>query len=186
MAEKTAIHKRRGLQNKILELQLSGWTPSKKNDLRWSPKSRRPYYGSETRTAMDSIRSQLERQWRETTDLDGKAITTPKPPLAHPAVAFAFYVTNRGTRSDRDGAITTILDEMVNVGIIPDDCIADFNGPLFVTSAVTTDGWAGARIFIEPSGNFGRLWRYVRNLDLGNWSVIRDAANVGGFKFGRR
>lgn len=166
----------------MIELQINGHIIGKKNRLVFNRKLNRPVYSTEVRDCLDSIREQLERQWVEETQLNGRVITTQRIPLDDPAIAFVFYVTVRGARADRDGLLTTVLDEMVKVGILKDDCISSWNGPCLITSAVTTD-FSGVRIFIEPHGDLERLHRHLRKADLAGFRLKKPVD--GGFRLAR-
>ena len=151
----------------IIELTISGPIDAKKNRLKLV--RGHAYYDAQTKANMLEIRAQLGSQWLQTIEHEGRPLRVPRPPLAHPAMACVFYVSQRGTRGDRDGKWTTVVDELVNVGVLKDDCIEDFNGAVLLTSAIRTDGWAGARVFIETGGSLPRLWRHLRRQDLGGW-----------------
>jgi len=160
---------------RIVELAIEGRLYSKKNHLQFNRRSSHPYYPSDVRACMDSVRAQIEHQW---TDDRGNA----KQTLSHPAIAIAFYVNRQGLKSDRDGLWTTVLDELVNAGVLKDDSIESFNSEVLLCKSVLTetpdDGrspFVGARIFLEPNGNFGPLWRYVQKVQFSSYYIIGDA-----------
>lgn len=107
-----------------VRLTLWGDIPSKKN--RYLPRHGRMIKISSVSRIIDELAVQVPG-W-----LRGKKLT-------HPDVSVTFTVPKSSTRRDRDGMLTTILDVLVDLGVIKDDCIASFNGKLTVYPAIISD-----------------------------------------------
>ncbi len=152
----------------MTEINITGNVPSKKNLLKLT-RGGRGYYDSETKATLNDLSEQVTRQWCKTT-LDGHRV--PRSPLIHPAIAVVFYVVSE--RSDKDNKYTTILDSLVSGGVLKDDCIAYCNGPVLLCEAVKTPSVAGAKIFIEESGDFEKLWRVVKSRDTSDYQWLKD------------
>jgi hypothetical protein len=150
----------------MTEITLTGSIISKKNMLKLS-KNGHGYYDPEVRAILNDLNDQVSRQWSATR---GGA---PRPPLLHPAIAVVFYVTS--DRSDKDNKYTTVLDALVAGGVMKDDCIAYCNGPVLLCEAVMTPSIAGAKVFIEESGDFERLWRHVKAQDFNDYNWLKQA-----------
>ncbi len=153
----------------MIELNISGHTPSKKNLLKLTA-SGRGYYDADTRAALNDLNEQVSKQWRYT-NLEGRSI--PRQPLVHPAIAVCFYVTTG--RSDNDNRYTTIQDALVAGGVLKDDSVEFCNGPVLICSSVRTTAVAGAKVFIEESGDLERLYAYVRKKDFDDYQWLKDA-----------
>lgn len=108
------------------EFTLYGKVPSKKN--RYMPRKDRPgmIKDSALRTELDRLGMQIPGELR---DLK----------LTHPDIAIQMVVCDG--RSDRDSALTTILDLLVQYGVIANDSIAKCNGLLRVPPAVKGEDW---------------------------------------------
>jgi Holliday junction resolvase RusA-like endonuclease len=154
---------------RIYEIVIGGHISSKKNELRFNGHTGRPYYPPETRANMDEINEQVIRQW---TDFRANGDFA-RQPLTHPALGFTFYVQT--TRSDRDNKLSTLMDCLVAGGVLKDDSIEDSNELILIGKAYKQrePGVAGARIFIEPSGDFDRLYAYMRQQDLTDIAPIK-------------
>lgn len=153
---------RRQTPQSMVELIVAGHVCSKKNQLKLT-RSGHGYYDAQTRANIDGITTQLRAQWRDR-DL-------PRPPLAHPAIAVIFYVTT--TNSDRDNKWTTLQDCLVDAGVLKGDSIEDLNSYILLGHAIKTEHTAGARIWLEPTGNFGRLYRYITNQNLDDYEIVQ-------------
>lgn len=140
---------------------ITGWISSKKNTLKLT-KFGHGYYPTEVRENLNEINQQVASQW------------IGMEPLIHPAMAVVFYT--RTGRSDRDNKLTTVLDCLVASKVLKDDNIENFNSPVLIGKAYKqgTEGLAGARIFLEPSGDFDRLWSYMKTLDLADVTPVRE------------
>lgn len=145
----------------MIEIIIKGNIPSKKNMLRFSSKNKRPYYDKEVRERLNEINDQVIDQWGL------------RPPLYNPALAVVFYV--QSGNSDRDNKWTTISDALVAAGVLKDDSIDECNGEILIGKAYRgAEGTAGARVFIEPSGNLLALYRKVSSLeDLEDYRVVK-------------
>lgn len=145
----------------MIEIIIKGNICSKKNLLRFNANTKRPYYDKETRANIDGITNQIIDQWGL------------RPPLYSPSIAFVFYV--QSGNSDRDNKTTTILDCLVAAGVLKDDSIDECNGEILIGKAYRgAEGTAGARVFIEPSGNLLALYRKVSSLeDLEDYRVVK-------------
>ena len=163
----------------MTELVIAGNIPSKKNMLKVTA-SGHGYYDKELRQQLNDLSEQVARQWSKY-NVDG--VKVPREPLVHPAIALVFYVVS--DRSDKDNKTTTLMDALVSGGALKDDCIAYCNGPILICEAVKTPVSAGVRIFIEESGDFERLWRRVRAVDLKDYTWLKDlkAARQGKRRF---
>lgn len=148
------------------EIVISGHVPSKKNQLKLT-KSGRGYYDKDLRARLDEISAEVAQQW-QSRDRAGNVVAN--APLLHPALAVIFYVTTEN--SDRDNKWTTIQDALVSGGVMKDDCISLNNGYILIGKAVTTVDVAGARVFVEESGDFDRLYHKLNQMDLNDYSVV--------------
>ena len=153
----------------MIELELSGNIPSKKNLLKMT-KSGHGYYDAETRASLNDLADQISRQWSKT-GTDGRKV--PMAPLTHPAIAVVFYVVS--DRSDKDNKYTTVLDALVSGGVMKDDCIAMCDGPVLLLESVKTKSIAGAKVFIEPSGSLDALLAHVKRKDFADYEWLRTA-----------
>ena len=106
-----------------IELTFSG-TVGKKNLLRPS-KNGGMHYDKETKAILDSLAMQIPGWAR---DLN----------LTHCDVTFQQFYTN--SKSDRDNAVTSMLDVLSKYHVIKDDCIFNFNGTLTILPAIKADG----------------------------------------------
>lgn len=156
---------------RVYDLVIGGHVCSKKNNLKHNGKTGHAYYPPEIRENLDELNAQVEQQW---VDRNGTG-TFARAPLVHPSIGFVFYVQT--TRSDRDNKVSTLMDALVSGGVLKDDCIADCNSPILIGKAYKVAnevGVAGARIFIEPTGSFDRLYAYMCSQDLEDVTVIKE------------
>ncbi len=153
----------------MTELVITGTVPSKKNLLKLKAGGG-GYYDKETKATLRDLSEQVARQWSKTNENGYKV---PKQPLIHPAIGVVFYVTS--DRSDNDNKYTTLLDSMVSGGVLKDDSIALCNGPVLICSSVKTPSTAGAKIFLEESGDLEKLYRYVKSRNFDDYSWLKDA-----------
>lgn len=96
------------------ELDLRGLVPSKKNEkvpVTTKSGKRRMYY--QAQPEIDRLSMQVPGELR---DLG----------LVHPDIDI--YMTKTDGRSDKDGALSTLLDIMVKMGILKNDSVAQCNG----------------------------------------------------------
>jgi len=156
-------------KGRIFEIVIGGHVCSKKNELKHNGRTGHAYYPPEVRANLDEINAQVEYQWTQRTANGDFA----RQPLVHPALGFTFYVQT--TRSDRDNKLATLMDALVAGGVLKDDSIAECNSPILIGKAyrATEAGVAGARIFIEPNGDFDRLYAYMRQQDLSDIAPIK-------------
>ncbi len=153
----------------MTEITITGNILSKKNMLKMT-RSGHGYYDAETRASLNDLSDQVSSQWFRT-DRDGSR--QPRSPLVHPAVAVQFYVVSG--RSDADNKWTTLLDALVSGGVFKDDCIDFFNGGVMILSAIKTPSTAGAKVFIEESGDFDRLYSHVKHQDFNEYEWLKTA-----------
>lgn len=110
---------------KVHRLLLKGPVPSKKNEWRFRAN------GSigvdrETQSKIDALILQARIQWG------------PKKPLEHPAMEITLHVAT--ARQDRDNMASCLLDILTAGGVIVDDRVSVFNGPVVLQPARQSDG----------------------------------------------
>lgn len=94
------------------EFTVCGETPSKKNGLSFSGKTKVPYKSKSYRRMKPLILLQMKHQWA-----DMKARTIDYP------VEISFSFTHRdNVRRDSDNQVSTLLDIMQEAGILKNDC----------------------------------------------------------------
>ncbi len=153
----------------MFEINITGHICSKKNLLKLT-RGGRGYYDKDVREQLNDLSEQVARQWSKT-NLDGYRV--PRTPLIHPAMAVVFYVTTE--RSDNDNRWTTILDALVSGGVLKDDSVAFCNGPVLICSSIKTPSTAGAKVFLEESGDLERLYRTVKSRNFEDYQWLKDA-----------
>lgn len=105
-------------------IQIRGELPSKKNDRQIRRWGNRVGIGNsaEKEALMGALAWQVRAQWGS------------RKPLQHPRISFQLQVKHR--RKDRDNLVTTILDVLVNTGVLVNDNIAHANGELTILPAI--------------------------------------------------
>lgn len=109
------------LRESHITLVLHGPVPSKKNLLR-PKRSGGLYLDRKTSAEMTALVWQAKNQWGQ------------RPALVSPSVSVVFHVRSR--RSDRDNRLTCILDALVTAGVLANDNIENFNGPVIIDPAI--------------------------------------------------
>lgn len=102
-------------------LTLRGPCPSKKNLYRRA-KNGRMFLNDEVKARLDSLIIQARLQWGA------------QQPVTHPDMKVTFYFSSG--RPDRDNRLTAILDCLQEAGVILNDNVAKFNGPVLLNPAV--------------------------------------------------
>lgn len=102
-------------------LTLRGPCPSKKNLYRRS-KDGRLFLDHDVKMRLDSLTVQARSQWGS------------QPPLKHPEMKVTFYFSSG--RPDRDNRLSAVLDCLQEAGVIPNDNVSQFNGPVTIMPAV--------------------------------------------------
>jgi hypothetical protein len=110
----------------LIIIELFGQIPSKKN--RYTPRKdgKGMFKNSNLQTELDRLAMQIPGWARDFN-------------LVSPDIQFQFYVRNG--RSDRDSAVTTILDLLVEYGVLKNDTIASCNGTMTTHPAILADEW---------------------------------------------
>lgn len=94
------------------EFTVCGETPSKKNGLSFSGKTKVPYKSKSYRKMKPLILLQMRRQWA---DMKARTIDSP--------VEISFSFTHKdNVRRDSDNQVSTLLDIMQEAGILKNDC----------------------------------------------------------------
>lgn len=123
----------------VIRFSLHGRIPSKKNRLASAGPGRRFFLPSEIRRASDSLALQIISQ-----------LPREKPYRHLPREAeIEIQLRVSTARQDRDGMVTTILDALVDAGVIRDDSVSRWNGRLTVAPAEVDPANPGATITVR-------------------------------------
>lgn len=117
-------------------------------------------YDRKTKEVLLDINDQVRAQW------------SGRPPLMHPHLGFIYYVQT--SLSDKDNKQKTIMDALVQGGVLVDDCIAKCNGWSLLGPAYrASPGVAGVRIFVQDEGDVSDLWEHMRTTDLSSFTSVK-------------
>ena len=119
-----------------LELVIIGKVPSKKNSYTPKANGRGMFKNRDLQAAIDALALQVPGWMRDQR-------------LRHPRIDFYFTVTADGQGADRDSKATTLLDILVTMRVLTDDCIRECNG-LMVIHPATVGDCHQSRIIITP------------------------------------
>jgi Holliday junction resolvase RusA-like endonuclease len=103
-----------------MTLTLRGAIPCKKNSYRRSVNGRM-YKTDEQAADIRALEWQAKAQWCD-------------EPVTHPAITMRFYLPDM--RRDRDNLATTVLDVLVNAGVLVNDNVRRCNGRIVIEPAV--------------------------------------------------
>lgn len=106
-----------------LQLEISGKIPSKKNLYSPMANGKGFFKGSKLLNAEKVFSLQIPGEYR---DLK----------LENPHIVIQLKLPKKSWRSDRDNAVTTILDYLVKFGVLKDDSINHLNGALFMAPVI--------------------------------------------------
>jgi hypothetical protein len=101
-----------------------GKVPSKKN--MYTPRKGGMFKNKKLQGELDALSLQVPGIYRDRL-------------LKHPGIEFWFTVPKNGTAADRDGKVTAIMDILVDMGVIKDDCIRECNGTMTIHPAKIGD-----------------------------------------------
>jgi len=116
-----------------IEIELIGRIPSKKNKYSTRIGRKGIFKDCKLRAELDSLLIQIPAYLRGLN-------------LEHPDIEVSVYVSN--LKQDRDNMLTTILDILVESGVLADDSVAHCNGRITLLPAVKS----------EAPGALIRIW----------------------------
>jgi hypothetical protein len=119
-----------------IEITLRGHIPSKKNS--YSPRKDKPgfFKNSKLQVQLDRLALQIPGEYRD--------LKLESPDLH-------FYFTYEKANWDTDNAMTTLIDLLVQYGVLANDNIRRLNGFKVIHPAVKGD-FDGCRVLIYPPG----------------------------------
>jgi len=119
---------------------LLGKIPAKKN--RYRPKRKGFYKDRTLQLELDRLGQQIPAEVR---DLG----------LIHPSICLQFYKPRNAGRFDKDNADVTIMDLLVQYGVLPDDSTKWADGTKTVLPSIPSDEWKTVITLVESE--HGRL-----------------------------
>lgn len=127
--------------------ELLGPVPAKKQNWRPGKNGKVIFYG---RQKANGERVDVRQQYKDLIT-QARIVWGPRRACVHPSIQIQFFVTWRG--ADRDNKLSTVLDALVEAGVLQNDNIAQFNGNLRVLPAVVSEKERTViRIVEEESG----------------------------------